>query len=199
MYKSAVIDSLRNQNSTGYSSYGRNSLPFQKKSVSQIKMENLLSRESNRNYIESMYKSGKFFSYDLRKPHLGTHKFHLGSLEDRTRSMLPDIDFEKNRIMIFRTQCNNLREELKNDYKKLRVEMQDEVDALQLKFGKLINEQKIQNIKVINKINDAKSDLVDTNNLITELKQRINSLKLRIDGIPMFNSDGIPVLNTKID
>ena len=34
---------------------------------------------------------------------------------------------------------------------------------------------------------------------MTELKTRVNSLKLRVDGTAMYNADGIPVLNTKLD
>ena len=34
---------------------------------------------------------------------------------------------------------------------------------------------------------------------MTELKTRVNSLKLRIDGMHMYSADGIPVLDTKLD
>lgn len=178
----------------------KSNIPFQKKSVSQIKKENLINRQnSNRNMIESMYRSGRFFRYELGAPYTGTHKMHLSMLEERSRSLIPDVDVEKSKMIYMKQQCINLRNELKNDYRKLKEEMQDEVDNLQLKFMQSLNRQKIENAETRKKIKDAGSDLVETKNLIAELKIRINSLKLRIDGKPMFNEDGRPELNTVID
>ena len=94
--------------STGYSSMTNKTLPYYQKSISQIKRDNQLSRESNRKYIETMYKTGGFFNYDLRPPHLGTHRSHLSYLEQRVRDMVPEVDFEKNRLMIFNTQAVRL-------------------------------------------------------------------------------------------
>ena len=42
--------------------------------------------------------------------------------------MIPKVDFEKNRLNIFNTQCINLRIDLKNYYKSLRRDMLDEAD-----------------------------------------------------------------------
>ena len=185
-------NTYKNYYSTGYSS-----LPFQQKTLSQIKRENQQSRQSNRKYIETMYRSGNSFAYDLNRPHPGTHRSHLGNLEERTRAMIPELDFEKNRLMIFNTQCINLRNDQKNDYNNLRREMLDEVDNLQIKFTQNLNRQKIENNKNNMEIKQIKNDLLDTKNLVCELKDRVNALKLRIDGTKMYNSDGMPVLETK--
>ena len=192
MNKTATNYSYKNYNSTGYSS-----LPFQQKSISQIKRENQKSRESNRKYIETMYRSGNYFNYDLEKPHLGSHRSHLGVLEEKTRSMVPELDFEKNRLMIFNTQCVNFRNDQKNEYNNLKREMLDEVDNLQIKFIQNLNRQKIENNKNKKEIKDLKNDLLNTKNLLCELKLRANALKLRIDGKPVFNADGIPTIETK--
>ena len=181
-------------NSTGYSS-----IPFQQKTLSQIKRENQNSKRANIRYIENMYRSKNFFNYDLNNQSAGTHKSHLGLLEERTRSMIPELDFEKNRLTIFNTQCINLRNDLKKDYVLLKGEMLEEVDNLQVKLIQNLNLQKIENNKIDMEIKKIKNDLVGTKNLICELKVRINSLKLRIDGSPAFNADGLPVLNTKIE
>ena len=191
--------SFRNIYSTGYSSLSNKTLPNYQKSISQIKKENQLSRESNRKYIETMYKTGGFFNYDLTPPHLGTHRSHLNYLEQKVRELQPEVDFEKNRIMIFNTQCTNFRTDQKNEYNLLRREMNDEVDNLQLKLMQNLNGQKIENNKNLKEINEIKNNFVDTKNLIVELKMRVNSLKLRIDGKEMFNKDGLPVLETKIN
>ena len=46
---------------------------------------------------------------------------------------------------------------------------------------------------------ELKKDMVESQNLLIELKQRINSLKMRIDGNKMYNQDGLPVLQTNIE
>ena len=191
--------SFKNVYSTGYSSYSSKTMPNYQRTISQIKRENQLSRESNRKYIETMYKTGGFFNYDLRPPHLGTHRSHLYSLERRVRDMVPEMDFEKNRLMIFHTQCINFRNDQKNDYKVLKNEMNEEVNNLQLKLMQNLNGQKIENNKNNKEISQIKKDFLDTKNLITELKMRVNSLKLRVDGKEMFNKDGLPILETRID
>ena len=191
--------SFKNVYSTGYSSYSNKTMPNYQRTISQIKRENQLSRESNRKYIETMYKTGGFFNYDLRPPHLGTHRSHLYSLERRVRDMVPEMDFEKNRLMIFNTQCINLRNDKKHEYNSLRRDMLDEVDNLQLKLTQGLNNQKITNNNNQKEIKQLKNELLDAKNLMTELKTRVNSLKLRVDGMHMYNADGIPVLDTKLD
>ena len=199
MNKTNLNASQRNYYSTtGYSTFN-NSLPFQQKSVSQIKYEKQLSKQNNRSFIETMYRSGNIFKYNLSPPHPGTYRSHLQALEDRARNMIPELDFEKNRLNIFNTQCINLRMDLKNDYKYLRRDMLDEVDNLQNKLTQNLNNQKNANKKTILEIKEISKELVDSKNLIIELKKRINSLQLRIDGKKAYNSDGIPVLDTKIE
>ena len=130
-----------NYSTTGYSTF-INTIPFQQKTISQIKKENQLSKQYNRSFIETMYRSGNSFQYTLTPHHLGTHRSHLQSLEDKVRSMIPEMDFEKNRLNIFNTQCTNLRYDLKNDYKSLKSDMIDEVDNLQNKLTQNLNLQK---------------------------------------------------------
>ena len=186
-------------NSTGYSSLYNKTVPYNQKTISQIKRDNESTRQSNRKYIETMYRTGGFFNYNLRPPYIGTHRSHLYFLEKKARDMVPEVDFEKNRLMIFNTQCINMRNDQKNEYKSLRRDMLDEVDNLQNKLTQNLNNQKITNLKNIKEIKELKNEFLDSKNLMTELKMRVNSLKLRIDGTRMNNDDGIPVLNTKID
>ena len=186
-------------NSTGYSSLYNKTVPYNQKTISQIKRDNESTRQSNRKYIETMYRTGGFFNYNLRPPHIGTHRSHLYFLEKKARDMVPEVDFEKNRLMIFNTQCINMRNDQKNEYKSLRRDMLDEVDNVQNKLTQNLNNRKITNLKNIKEIKELKNEFLDSKNLMTELKMRVNSLKLRIDGTRMNNDDGIPVLNTKID
>ena len=181
--------------STGYSSLYTKTVPYNQKTISQIKKDNELMRQNNRKYIETMYRTGGFFSYDINPPHTGTHRSHLYNLEKRTRDMVPELDFEKNRLNIFHTQCINMRNDQKNEYNLLRKDMLDEVDNLQMKLTQNLNNQKITNLKNKKEIKELKNEFLDSKNLMTELKMRVSSLKLRIDGTSMYNDDGIPVLN----
>ena len=128
----------KNYYSTGSTSFN-NSIPFQQKSISQIKQENEQSKQYNRSFIETMYRSGNKFKYDLSNPYNGTYRAQLKYLENRVLGLVPEIDFEKNRLNMFHTQCINLRTDMKNDYKTLKDEMQSEVDNLQLKLMKDLN------------------------------------------------------------
>ena len=175
------------------------SLPFKQRSISQIKLENELSKQKNRRYIESMYKSGSMFKYDLNPPHRGTHRSRLQNIEYRVRNIVPELYFEKNRLNIFNTQCTNLRMDLKKDYYALKKEMQEEVDILQNKLTINLNRQKVENRKIQQQIKEVKNEFMEPQNLVIELKRRIDSLKLRIDGKEMYNELDIPTLDTKIE
>ena len=179
----------KNYYSTGSTSFN-NSIPFQQKSISQIKQENEQSKQYNRSFIETMYRSGNKFKYDLSNPYNGTYRAQLKYLENRVLGLVPEIDFEKNRLNMFHTQCINLRTDMKNDYKTLKDEMQSEVDNLQLKLMKDLNGQKNANTKNFTEIKQIGKELVDANNLVIELKNRINSLNLRIDGRKTYNTNG---------
>ena len=96
--------------------------------------------------------------------------------------MVPEIDFEKNRLMIFKTQCINLRNDQKIEYKSLRRDILDEVDNLQNKLTQGLNNQKITNNINNQEIKVLKNEFLESKNLVAELKMRVNSLKLRIDG-----------------
>ena len=196
--KTNLYGSLRNNFSTGYSTLS-NSIKFHQKSLSQIKKENQLSKQNNRRYIESMYRSGNMFKYERNPSFRETYRSHLQNLEYRVNSLVPEIDFEKNRIQIFNTQCTNLRIDLKNDYKILKREMVEEVDKLQNKLTINLNAQKIENQKLKQQIKRISNELIEPKNLIVELKKRVESLRLRIDGNKAFNENGIPVLDTKIE
>ena len=166
-------------------------MPFQQKTISQIKLENQQSRQYNRSFIETMYRSGNKFKYDLNNPNAVTYRSQLKYLENRVTGLVPELDFEKNRLYIFNTQCINLRTDMKNEYRHLKDEMQNEVDNLQLKLMKDLNGQKNANKKSFYEIKQIGKELVDAKSLVIELKNRINSLNLRIDGKKTYNSSGI--------
>ena len=179
----------KNYYSTGYTSLN-NSMPFQQKTISQIKQENQQSKQYNRSFIETMYRSGNKFKYDIGNPNATTYRSQLRYLENRVTGLVPEMDFEKNRLCMYNTQCTNLRTDMKEEYKHLKDEMQNEVDNLQLKLMKELNGQKNANQKSFYEIKQIGKEFVDAKNLIVELKNRINSLNLRIDGRKTYNTSG---------
>ena len=180
----------KNYYSTGYTSLN-NSMPFQQKTISQIKQENQQSKQYNRSFIETMYRSGNKFKYDIGNPNATTYRSQLRYLENRVTGLVPEMDFEKNRLCMYNTQCTNLRTDMKDEYKHLKDEMQNEVDNLQLKLMRELNGQKNANQKSFYEIKQIGKEFVDAKNLIVELKNRINSLNLRIDGRKTYNNSGI--------
>ena len=186
----------KNYYSTGYTSLN-NSMPFQQKTISQIKQENQQSKQYNRSFIETMYRSGNKFKYDIGNPNATTYRSQLRYLENRVTGLVPEMDFEKNRLCMYNTQCTNLRTDMKDEYKHLKDEMQNEVDNLQLKLMRELNGQKNANQKSFIEIKQVGKELVDAKNLIVELKNRINSLNLRIDGKKTYNSSGILIQDGK--
>ena len=193
----SYLNSLpKNYYSTGYTSLN-NSMPFQQKTISQIKQENQQSKQYNRSFIETMYLSGNRFKYDIGNPNASTYRSQLKYLENRVTGLVPEMDFEKNRLCMYNTQCTNLRTDMKDEYKHLKDEMQNEVDNLQLKLMKELNGQKNANQKSFYEIKQIGKEFVDEKNLIIELKNRINSLNLRIDGRKTYNTSGAVIREWK--
>ena len=186
----------KNYYSTGYTSLN-NSMPFQQKTISQIKQENQQSKQYNRSFIETMYRSGNKFKYDIGNPNATTYRSQLRYLENRVTGLVPEMDFEKNRLCMYNTQCTNLRTDMKDEYKHLKDEMQNEVDNLQLKLMRELNGQKNANQKSFYEIKQIGKEFVDAKNLIVELKNRINSLNLRIDGRKTYNTNGAVIHDWK--
>jgi chromosome segregation ATPase len=146
-----------------------------------------------------MYRTGGTFKYNLKKPHIGSHRSHLGYMEDYVREVKRS-DFEReNKIYLLKNECEIMRNNLKEDYKNLKYEMNSQIDNLQMKFNSELGKQKLSNNKINKEMKELKKEMLDSQNLLTELKQRIDSLKLRIDGKEMYNEDGLPVLQTNIE
>ena len=169
------------------------------KTISQIKRDNQQTRQSTYNYIDSMYRTGNNFKYNLKKPHQGTHRSHLSSLEEYVREMAKVCPNDLSKYNIIKNQCDIMRIQLKDDYNKLKYELNTEIDNLQMKFNLELGKQKVRNSKINSQMKELNKEMLESQNLVSELKDRINSLKLRIDGNGLFNEDGLPFLNTKIE
>ena len=169
------------------------------KTISQIKRENLQTRHSTYNYIDQMYRTGNSFKYNLRKPHIGSHRSHLERLENYVRSFSVNSPNQTNQYNSLIGEIDVMRSQLRDDYKNLKYQMNTEIDNLQMKFNMELGNQKIKNTRINNQMKEFKKEMIESQNLVIELKDRINSLKLRIDGKEMYNEDNFPVLQTKIE
>ena len=94
-----------------------------------------------------MYRSRNKFKYNIGNPNVTTYRSQLKYLENRVTGLVPEMDFEKNRLCMYNTQCTNLRSDMKDEYKHLNDEMQNEVDNLKLKLVRELNGQKKANQK----------------------------------------------------
>ena len=166
------------------------------KTISEIKREKLNSKQNSFNYIDLMYKTGKNFKYNRKKPYIGTYRNQLSSLENCVNDMIKNNPNNSNKFDILTRECDILRTQLKYDYNKLKNDMNNEIDNFQMKFNLELGKQKIRNNKINSQMNELKKEMLESQNLVIELKDRINSLKLRINGNEMFNQNGVPVLNT---
>ncbi len=169
------------------------------KTISQIKRENLQTRHSTYNYIDQMYRTGNSFKYNLRKPHIGSHRSHLERLENYVRSFSVNSPNQTNQYNSLIGEIDVMRSQLRDDYKNLKYQMNTEIDNLQMKFNMELGNQKVKNTRINNQMKEFKKEMIESQNLVIELKDRINSLKLRIDGKEMYNEDNLPVLQTKIE
>ena len=169
------------------------------KSISEIKRENLETRHSTYNYIESMYRTGKSFKYKIKNPNNRNHRTHLSSMENFVRGIARNSSNDINDIYILKNECDVMRRRLKDDYYQLKREMNNEIDNCQVKFELQYKKSNIQSKKTNQEMKNLKKEIIDCQNFVIELKDRINSLKLRIDGNKMYNEDNLPVLQTKIE
>jgi hypothetical protein len=169
------------------------------KTISQIKRENLQTRHSTYNYIDQMYRTGNSFKYNLRKPHIGSHRSHLERLENYVRSFSVNSPNQTNQYNSLIGEIDVMRSQLRDDYKNLKYQMNTEIDNLQMKFNMELGNQKVKNTRINNQMKEFKKEMIESQNLVIELKDRINSLKLRIDGKEMYNEDNLPVLQTQIE
>ena len=169
------------------------------KTISEIKRENLQTRHSTYNYIDQMYRTGNSFKYNLRKPHIESHRSHLGRLENYVRSFSVNSPNDNNQYNSLVSEVDVMRRRLKDDYYQLKSEMNNEIDNCQVKFQLEYKKSKIQSKKTNQEMKNLKKEIIDCQNFVIELKDRINSLKLRIDGNKMYNEDNLPVLQTKIE
>ena len=140
------------------------------------------TRHSTRSYIETMYRSGGEFQYDMVRTHQGSHKYKLNGIENRSKDLISEMNCHKNNLMLLKTQSENMKREFNENYQRLKGDINDEIDDFQMKLSMEMNKQKKKHVEINKEMNELKNDIVKSKNLLCELKDRVKALQLRVNG-----------------
>ena len=157
-----------------------------KNSISQSLRETF---DTNSSYINEMYKKGKMFEYDNISL-IGSHRSNLGYMEDLVRENGKKSNNDKKILNKMNIECNNLNNEFKENIKKLKDEINDNICDLEIKFNNEVNKQKVARNKIKYEMKELKKLMWDNQSLFTQLRTRIKSLKYKIDAGKIFSVNG---------
>ena len=116
--------------------------------------------DTNLSYINEMYKKGKKSNND--------------------KKILNKMNIE----------CYNLNNEFKENIKKLKDEINDNICDLEIRFNNEVNKQKVARNKIKYEMKELKKLMWDNQSLLTQLRTRIKSLKYKIDAGKIFSVNG---------
>lgn len=128
-----------------------------------------------------MFRSGNNFKYELSNQN-GNYKLKLNAFEVTTQETTKDIADYKTQIQNFKVQTENMKRVLNQDYAEIRRDITEEVNDFENKLKMDFNQQKTKTLEHQHDIAILSNDLLQTKNLIFELKHRVASLKLRVEG-----------------
>ena len=157
-----------------------------KNSISQSLRETF---DTNSSYINEMYKKGKMFEYDNISL-IGSHRSNLGNMEDLVRENGKKSNNDKKILNKMNIECYNLNNEFKENIKKLKDEINDNICDLEIKFNNEVNKQKVARNKIKYEMKELKKLMWDNQSLFTQLRTRIKSLKYKIDAGKIFSVNG---------
>lgn len=157
-----------------------------KNSISQSLRETF---DTNLSYINEMYKKGKMFEYDNISL-IGSHRSNLGYMEDLVRENGKKSNNDKKILNKMNIECYNLNNEFKENIKKLKDEINDNICDLEIKFNNEVNKQKVARNKIKYEMKELKKLMWDNQSLFTQLRTRIKSLKYKIDAGKIFSVNG---------
>ena len=75
-----------------------------------------------------------------------------------------------------------MNKEFKENWRKLKNDLNSEIDNVEMEFNIELNKQKIQMTHIKYEIKILKQLMWDNQSLLTQLKTRIKDLKYKIDG-----------------
>ena len=157
-----------------------------KNSISQSLRETF---DTNLSYINEMYKKGKMFEYNNISL-IGSHRSNLGYMEDLVRENGKKSNNDKKILNKMNIECYNLNNEFKENIKKLKDEINDNICDLEIRFNNEVNKQKVARNKIKYEMKELKKLMWDNQSLLTQLRTRIKSLKYKIDAGKIFSVNG---------
>jgi hypothetical protein len=145
--------------------------------------------DTNLSYINEMYKKGKMFEYNNISL-IGSHRSNLGYMEDLVRENGKKSNNDKKILNKMNIECYNLNNEFKENIKKLKDEINDNICDLEIRFNNEVNKQKVARNKIKYEMKELKKLMWDNQSLLTQLRTRIKSLKYKIDAGKIFSVNG---------
>ena len=145
--------------------------------------------DTNLSYINEMYKKGKMFEYNNISL-IGSHRSNLGNMEDLVRENGKKSNNDKKILNKMNIECYNLNNEFKENIKKLKDEINDNICDLEIRFNNEVNKQKVARNKIKYEMKELKKLMWDNQSLLTQLRTRIKSLKYKIDAGKIFSVNG---------
>lgn len=128
-----------------------------------------------------MFRSGNSFKYDLNGQH-GNYKLKLASFEVSTQEICKESAEHKVDLQNLKIQSDNMKRTFNQDYAEVRRNITEEIDDFKNKLKMEFNQQGIKTLENQRAIALLSNDLLETKNLVIELKHRLAGLKLRIEG-----------------
>ena len=96
----------------------------------------------------------------------------------------PPFQFQQysSKINPLKYKFHEMNKEFKENWRKLKNELNCEIDNVEMEFNIELNKQKIQTTLIKYEIKKLKQLMWDNQSLLTQLKTRIKDLKYKIDG-----------------
>ena len=132
-------------------------------------------------YIDVKYNNGQLFN--LNNNHkIGSYITNLEELENILRKNKREKIDNNNKQFKLNYKFHEMNKEFKENWRKLKNDLNSEIDNVEMEFNIELNKQKIQITHIKYEIKKLKQLMWDNQSLLTQLKTRIKDLKYKIDG-----------------
>lgn len=132
-------------------------------------------------YIDVKYNNGQLIHYN-NIPKIESYRTNLEKLEDIIRENRSEKIDNNNKLIKLKYKFHEMNKEFKENWRKLKNELNCEIDNVEMEFNIELNKQKIQTTLIKYEIKKLKQLMWDNQSLLTQLKTRIKNLKYKIDG-----------------
>ena len=132
-------------------------------------------------YIDVKYNNGQLFNFNNNHK-IGSYRTNLEELENILRENKREKIDNNNKLIKLNYKFHEINKEFKENWRKLKNDLNSEIDNVEMEFNIELNKQKIQMTHIKYEIKILKQLMWDNQSLLTQLKTRIKNLKYKIDG-----------------